>query len=175
MEKENKIEKNYNQNLLGRKLKVLIADDEKIMVDEIISKLDANNEDYEIIGYALSNEEERKKIEELKPDIVITDIFRGNFAQKNAGGFEIVKEYSEKYFLPKFMIISYTTDFYADNIIGRYNKLPDIDYERIKNDIHAVKIAERSYFMRGYEEKNIQIEKNMKKNVFLDRLKFLLQ
>ena len=87
MEKENKIEKNYNQNLLGRKLKVLIADDEKIMVDEIISKLDANNEDYEIIGYALSNEEERKKIEELKPDIVITDIFRGNFAQKNAGGF----------------------------------------------------------------------------------------
>ena len=79
--KEEKMIRDSEKYLLNRKLKVLIANDEKIEVDEIISKLDVNNEDYEIIGYALSNEEERRKIKELKPDIVITDIFRGSFAR----------------------------------------------------------------------------------------------
>lgn len=173
--KEEKMVRDSEKYLLNRKLKVLIANDEKIEVDEIISKLDVNNEDYEIIGYALSNEEERRKIKELKPDIVITDIFRGSFAQKNAGGFEIIKEYSEKYFLPKFIVISYTPDFNADNIICSYTKFPNIDYEKIKSDIHAIKIVERSSFMRGYEERNTKREENTQKNSFLDKLKFLFQ
>ena len=174
--KEEKIVSNNEKYLLNRKLKILIADDEKRMVDEIISNLDVNNEDYEIIGYALSNEEERQKIEELKPDIVITDIFRGNFSQKNAGGLEIIKEYSEKYFLPKFMVISYTPDFNADNIVGRYAKLPNIDYEKMKYDIHTIKITERSSFMRGYEERKSNKEETDNKKVsFIDKLKVLFQ
>ena len=48
--------------------------------------MNEENEDYEIVGYALSNEEERQKIQELKPDVVITDIYRGELGQKNAGG-----------------------------------------------------------------------------------------
>ena len=120
--KEKNVENN-NKYLLNRRLKVLIADDEKKMVDEIISNLDAQNEDYEIVGYALTNEEERQKIEELKPDIVITDIYRGSVFNKNAGGFDIIKEYSEKYFLPRFIVLSYTPDFVADNIISTYAKL----------------------------------------------------
>ena len=142
MENE-KVESNHNQYLLNRKLKVLIADDDKRMVDEILSNIDVENEDYEIVGYALSNEEERKKIQELKPDIVITDIFRGNVGQKNAGGYEIIKEYSEKYFLPKFVVLSYTPEFVADNIIGKYEKYPSIDYERMRKELHIVKITER--------------------------------
>ena len=47
--------------------------------------INKKNADYEIIGYALSNIEEIKKIEELKPDVVITDIYRGQFNKKNAG------------------------------------------------------------------------------------------
>ena len=86
MEKENESEDNYSQYLLNRKLKVLIADDEKKMVEEILSNMNEENEDYEIVGYALSNEEERQKIQELKPDVVITDIYRGELGQKNAGG-----------------------------------------------------------------------------------------
>lgn len=175
MENENVLN-NHNQYLLNRKLKVLIADDEKRMVDKIISNLDVDNDDYEIIGYALSNEEERKKIQELKPDIVITDIFRGSFGQKNAGGFEIIKEYSKKYFLPKFFVLSYTPEFTADNIISNYAKYPSIDYERMKKELHCVKITESSSFMRGYEEREIKKEETANKKVtFLDKLKVLFQ
>lgn len=39
----------------------MIADDKKKMVEEILSNMNEENEDYEIVGYALSNEEERKK------------------------------------------------------------------------------------------------------------------
>lgn len=174
---EKKEENNNNQYLLNRKLKVLIADDEKTMVDEIISNLDVENEDYEIIGYATTNEEERNKIEELKPDIVITDIFRGSIYNKSAGGYEIIKDYSSKYFLPRFIVISYTPDFVADNIIGTYQKLPKVDYEKMKEQLHIVKITERSLFMRGYEErKQKQEEKeNNKKVGFIDKIKALLQ
>ena len=175
MENE-KVESNHNQYHLNRKLKVLIADDDKRMVDEILSNIDVENEDYEIVGYALSNEEERKKIQELKPDIVITDIFRGNVGQKNAGGYEIIKEYSEKYFLPKFVVLSYTPEFVADNIIGKYEKYPSIDYERMRKELHIVKITERSSFMRGYEERETQKEETTNKKVtFLDKLKILFQ
>ena len=172
-----KKEENNNQYLLNRKLKVLVADDEKQMVDEIISNLDVENEDYEIIGSATTNEEERQKIEELHPDIVITDIFRGNIGNKNAGGYEIIKDYSSKYFLPRFIVISYTPDFVADNIIGTYQKRPKVNYEEMKKQLHIVKITERSLFMRGYEERkqNQEGKGNNKKVSFIDKIKLLLQ
>ena len=171
---EEKVANNQSPYLLNRKVRVLIADDDKRMVDEIISNIDIENEDYEIIGYALSNEEERQKIEELKPDVVITDIYRGHFNQKNAGGYDIIKEYSEKYFVPKFIVLSYTPEFVADNIIGRYGKRPRIDYDAMKRQLHCIKITERSSFMQGYVER-VKEEKVEKKLTFLDKLKLLFQ
>ncbi len=171
MHEENTIDNN-SKYLLNRKLKVLIADDEKNMIDEIISNIDIENKDYEIIGYALTNEEEREKIEELKPDIVITDIFRGSVGQKNAGGLDIIREYSEKYFLPRFIVISYTPDFIADNIIGTYSKNPKVDYDMMKKQLHAIKITERSIFMRGYEERKTKKEKTEnKKESLIEKIK----
>ena len=164
-----------SQYLLNRKVRIIIADDDKKMVDEILSNIDIENEDYEIIGYALSNEEERQKIDEFKPDVVITDIYRGHFGQKNAGGYDIIKEYSEKYFVPKFIVLSYTPEFTADNIIGRYEKYPKIDYEAMKKQLHCIKITERSSFMQGYVERVKVEEKEEKKLTFLDKLKVLFQ
>lgn len=174
MEKE-KVADNNSQYLLNRKVRILIADDDKNMVDEILSNIDIENEDYEIIGYALSNEEERQKIDELKPDVVITDIYRGHLGQKNAGGYEIIKEYYEKYFVPKFIVLSYTPEFTADNIIGRYEKYPKIDYDAMKRQLHCIKITERSSFMQGYVERVKVEEKEEKKLTFLDKLKVLFQ
>ena len=169
-----------NKYLLKRKLRVLIADDEKRMIDDIISNLDIENEDYEIIDYAMSNEEERQKIEELKPDVVITDIYRTENRIKNAGGFEIIKEYSEKYFLPKFIIISYTADDILftrqANVVGHYSKYPHLDYKMVKTQLHYIKIAECSGFMRGYEQRNLKNgEKNRNKYGFMDKIKMLFK
>ena len=164
-----------NRDVLNRKLRILIADDEKSMVDEILSNIDEENEDYEIIGYALSNIEEIKKIEELKPDVVITDIYRGQFNEKNAGGYDIIKEYSKKYFLPKFIVLSYTPEFVANNIIGCYKKYPSIDFKEIKRQLHYIKITESSSFMQGYKERIKKDEKAEKKISFLDKVKILFQ
>lgn len=172
---EEKNSNGKNQYLLDRKLRILIADDEKAMVDEIISNLNIENEDYEIIGYALSTDEERQKINELKPDIVITDIFRGSIGQKNAGGLEIIKEYSKKYFLPKFIVISFTPDYIGNNIVGSYAKYPSVDYNKIKKHLHTIKIVERSSFMRGYEEREENKgQKINKKESFINKLKKVL-
>ena len=63
----------------------------KKMIDEILLNLKVENADYEIISYVLSDKEERKKIEELKLDVVITDIYRVENNRKKAGGLEIIK------------------------------------------------------------------------------------
>lgn len=172
---EQKVTNSKNEYLLNRKVRVLIADDDKLTVDEILANIDEENEYYEIVGYALSNEEEREKIEELKPDVVITDIFRGHFNEKNAGGYDIIKEYSEKYYLPKFIILSYTPEFIADNIIGNYAKRPSIDYEAMKIQLRCIKITERSSFMQGYVERKKKEENVEKKLTFFEKLKLLFQ
>ena len=169
-----------NKYLLNRKLRVLIADDEKRMIDDIFLNLDSENEDYEIIDFALSTEEERKKIEELKPDVVITDIYRNENHRKYEGGYEVIKEYSEKYFLPKFIILSYTPDDILftrqANVVGNFAKYPNLDYEKIKTALHCVKITERSSFMRGYEERKSQEKNHEKKEViFIDKIKMLFK
>ena len=169
-----------NKYLLNRKLRVLIADDEKRMIDDIFLNLDSENEDYEIIDFALSTEEERKKIEELKPDVVITDIYRNENHRKYEGGYEVIKEYSEKYFLPKFIILSYTPDDILftrqANVVGNFAKYPNLDYKKIKTALHCVKITERSSFIRGYEERKSQEEKKKKKEAsFIDKIKMLFK
>ena len=169
-----------NKYLLNRKLRVLIADDEKRMIDDIFLNLDSENEDYEILDFALSTEEERKKIEELKPDVVITDIYRNENHRKYEGGYEVIKEYSEKYFLPKFIILSYTPDDILftrqANVVGNFAKYPNLDYEKIKTALHCVKITERSSFMRGYEERKSQEKNHEKKEViFIDKIKMLFK
>ena len=172
--------KEENKYLLNRKLRVLIADDEKRMIDDIISNLDIENEDYEIIDFALSTEEERKKIEDLKPDVVITDIYRNENHRKYEGGYEVIKEYSEKYFLPKFIIISYIADDILftrqANVVGHYSKYPNLDYKMVKTQLHCIKITERSSFMRGYEQRNLNRGKeDTKKPSFIDKIKMLFQ
>lgn len=169
--------KGDNEYLLNRKIKVLIADDEKKMIDEILLNLKGENADYEIIGYALSDEEERKKIEELKPDVVITDIYRVENNRKKAGGLEIIKEYSERYFLPKFIILSYIPDdiLYTKqkNVIGSFRKFPDLDYKKLRELLHVVKITERSSFIRGYEERKLVKEDDIKKIGFIEKIRML--
>lgn len=82
-------------------LKILLADDNQEQVNfmkEIIEK----NSQYEIIGIATTKDSEITLIDELKPDVVITDLRK----QNEWIGLEIIKEYKNKEYSPIFFVVS---------------------------------------------------------------------
>ena len=88
-----------------------IADDDIKTCEEIKEKL-KNYESIEVIGIANTDEEEIRMIEELKPDIVVTDLMRNH----KFTGLDIIKDYSEKDESPKFIIVSFSPDYGLCNI-----------------------------------------------------------
>ena len=82
-------------------LKILLADDNQEQVNfmkEIIEK----NSQYEVIGIATTKDSEITLIDELKPDVVITDLRK----QNEWIGLEIIKEYKTKEYNPIFFVVS---------------------------------------------------------------------
>lgn len=119
------------------KIKVIIADDNKYL-SEIIKKYLENYEEIEVLGIANTDEEEIKLIEELKPEIVITDLMRnGRYT-----GLDIIKDYSSSNSLPRFLVISSDIKEYiiGDDIkIAGYIKKPILDYDIIFNELIRIK------------------------------------
>jgi len=56
-----------------KKIRILIVEDHEVVIKGIKTLLEPYDE-LEIVGYALDSEEAMKKVEELRPDIVIMDI-----------------------------------------------------------------------------------------------------
>ena len=54
--------------------KILLVDDEELVIKSLIATLNWNEYGFEISGYSLSAEDALQKVEKLKPDVVITDI-----------------------------------------------------------------------------------------------------
>ena len=142
------------------KIKVIIADD-NIYVCEHIEKQIRKTDNIEILAIVNNDEDEIKAIEELKPDIVITDIRRNN----KDSGLDIIKDYSLKENTPMFLVISASIATYMSNIAGFIFK-PINDYEKITKDIN--RIYEESIKKDG--EKEIEIEKVKVNNSFFKRL-----
>jgi len=118
------------------KIKVILADDNKTLSDFIIKNLE-KHDDIEIIGIAHSDEDEIKMIDELKPQIVLTDLMRNG----EYSGLDIIKNYSQKNDSPKFLIISaeiITVDIIRlSNVAGYIQKL-NIDYDKLYNEIKRI-------------------------------------
>lgn len=55
------------------KIKILLADDQPILADGLMSVLSAC-EDFEVVGIASNGADAVKKTEEFKPDVVLMDI-----------------------------------------------------------------------------------------------------
>lgn len=99
-------------------LKIVIADDNEVMVESLKKWLD-RQKNYQVVGVAPDGKSEIKLIEELAPDLVITDI------KKPDGwiGLDIVRKYKEKQKSPIFFVISAGIEEY----VTRLEKL-DIKY-----------------------------------------------
>lgn len=83
------------------KTKILIVEDERIVAIDIKSTLE--NEGFEIIGMAISGEEAIEKALELKPDLILMDIFlRGSL-----NGIEASKKIKETINIPIIYLTAY--------------------------------------------------------------------
>ena len=94
--------------------------------------------DIEILGIANNDKDEKEMIEKLKPEIVITDLMRNG----KYSGLDIIKEYTEKGSLPKFLVISASKkediNLKETNVEG-YIKKPFINYSVIIKELKQIK------------------------------------
>lgn len=66
--------KSYSEECEMQQLKLIIVDDEKIILQGMTTTFDWNSIGFDVVGTALSGEAALKLIEEKKPDVVLTDI-----------------------------------------------------------------------------------------------------
>ena len=127
------------------KYKVLLCDDEPEVIEAIIERLDWNGMGYEIPVHAKNGVEALEKCEELKPDVIMTDI---NMPYKN--GLELAKEVKRSYPNTKIIIFSGYDDFeYAKEAIHLSCEeyiLKPIDKEELK------KVFERIHGILDHEK-----------------------
>lgn len=157
---------------MSRKIKIIIADDNE-HICKFIKEFLEKYEDIEILGIANTDEDEIKMIEELKPEIVITDLMR----KHKYTGLDIIKDYFEKDRKVAFLVIS--ADFKRDVInngleVAGYIKKPISDYEVIYNELKRIKreINNREY--KEWDEKyhNLEII-DVKKHLSMNDKKIL--
>ena len=137
-----KIIAEINNNLGGNvdmleKIRVIIAED-NIHICKFIEENLKKHNDIEILGIANTDEEEIKKIEEQKPEIVITDLMRNN----KYSGLDIIKNYYNNNSQVEFLVISadYKEDVINDGLeVAGYIKKPFKDYEIIYNELKRIK------------------------------------
>ena len=124
-------------NKMLKEIKILIADD-NIHICKFIKNYLEKYEDIEILGIANNDEDEIKMIEELKPEIVITDLMRNH----KYTGLDIIKKYFNNNSKIEFLVISadYKDDVIKDGLeVAGYIKKPFDNYEIIYNELKRIK------------------------------------
>lgn len=142
---------------LSRKIKIIIADD-NIHICKFTKEFLEKYEDIEILGIANSDEDEIRMIEELKPEIVITDLMRNH----RYTGLDIIKSYFAKNKDIAFLVIS--ADNKSDVINGGlevagYIKKPVNDYEEIYTELKRIKreLENKKYLEWDEKYHNLEI------------------
>ena len=144
-------------NKMLKEIKILIADD-NIHICKFIKNYLEKYEDIEILGIANNDEDEIKMIEELKPEIVITDLMRNH----KYTGLDIIKKYFNNNSKVEFLVISadYKDDVIKDGLeVAGYIKKPFDNYEIIYNELKRIKniINEKQYKAWDIKYHNLEI------------------
>lgn len=133
-------------------LNIIIADDNSILAN-MMKALIEKDERYKIVGIARNDDDEIKLIDDLRPDLVITDLRKDN----KWTGLDIIKRYQKKEYNIEFFIISGSTSNSIKQIeemnIKYYLNKPYSDTElfRILDEIYKAK----------YPKAIMQIEKSL--------------
>lgn len=120
------------------KTRIIIADD-NVHICKFMTEALKKHNDIEILGIANTDQDEIRMIEELNPQIVITDLVRNH----KYTGLEIIKSYFEKNSPIKFLVVSADRkeDVIKDGLIvaGYIEKSLFFDYELLYNEIKRIK------------------------------------
>lgn len=151
-------------------VKILIADDNKAIV-EFMQKYIAKDDRYKIVGICSDTETEIKMIDELKPDVVITDIRKKN----KWSGIDIVKKYIDSEYCPIFYIVSASVVHYLPEMrdlkIRHYLTKPfeEKDFMRILgyaySEIYPKEIVSTQKEIAGTPSKIIEFFRAIKKRI----------
>lgn len=90
---------------MPNKIKIHLADDHQVLIDGILAVLKTNPK-FEVVGYSLNGMNLVEHVCQNKTDVLIMDI---NMPQKD--GIEVLKEFSEKGYCCKVIILSSYDDF----------------------------------------------------------------
>ncbi|MFY7743686.1 MAG: response regulator [Flavobacterium sp.] len=135
---------------MPKKIRIYLADDHQVLIDGILAVLKTNPK-FEVVGYSLNGMNLVDTVEQKKADILIMDI---NMPQKD--GIEVLKEFSEKGFSCKVIVLSSYDDF---KLIKEVLKLGASGYlskqcagDSIMEAIESV-AAGQDYFSKNIQEK----------------------
>ena len=133
-------------------MNVLIADDERIVLDGLKCIIDWNNLGFSICDTAQDGAEALQKILTLKPDLVLMDI-----RMPKMQGIEVIQKAVEQGFKGKFIILSGVSDFKFAQTAMRYGVdfylTKPIDEEELENAVLSIykTIQKQQKTMISYE------------------------
>lgn len=88
------------------KYSVVVAEDEELLLHNLVKKVEASDTDFEVVGTAQTGTQVYELVKKLNPDLVITDI-----RMPVMDGITLIKKIRENYPLIDFIIISGYSDF----------------------------------------------------------------
>jgi YesN/AraC family two-component response regulator len=95
------------------KYTVVVAEDEELLLNNLIKKVETSNTEFEVVGKAQTGIQAYDLIKQLSPDLVITDI-----RMPTLDGIELIRKTRESFPLTDFIITSGFSDFeYTKNAI----------------------------------------------------------
>ena len=156
-------------------LKVLIADDEKMICSLISQLLDWNALGYEIVGMAYTGVDAYEMIRKEQPDVIISDIRMPGY-----DGIELIKRTKEAGIEAEFVMISGFKQFeYAQNAMKygvKYYLLKPIEEDKLQEIAEEIKDAilsrKQHDHYRNQLESEIQEARDKMKKRFLTSMLF---
>ncbi len=120
------------------KYTVIVAEDEELLLNNLVSKVRKADPDFEVIGKAQTGSQAYELVEELNPDVLITDI-----RMPVMDGIALLTEVRKQFPLVKFIITSGFSDFeYAKKAISLKVSdylLKPVDSEELKAALLKIK------------------------------------
>lgn len=118
-----------------KKTRIIIADDNR-EINNFIKQFIEAYEEFEIIGCCYTGEEEIDMIRKYEPDIVITDLIRGD----TQSGLTVIRKCKKDKCITHFLVITAADRELIDmEIMDGYIQKPITDYNLIINELIRIK------------------------------------